>query len=245
LEERPVHGFTFLTNFAWQKTLSDARDPLEGDTGGYRAPYLPNFGIKADTERVDFDVRRVFHFSGTYDLPFGAGREFAGSAHGIEQALFGDWSTNFIATAQDGQPFTVSCAPATSAGSGCNANLVLGVNPYAKSSVAHFINLAAFQNPPAVTSIGQTDYSPLGGGPTQVSGPPYRRIDISFSKNFNFTRRISSQFRAEFFNITNTPNFALPASLSLTNATTFGQIVATRDAPNDPREIEFALKVYW
>jgi hypothetical protein len=245
LEQHALHGLTLLTNFAWQKTLTDARDPLEGDIGGYRAPFLPGFGIAADLARADFDVRRIFHFSGTYDLPYGAGRTFRSGAHGVEQAVLGGWSTNFIATAQDGQPFTVGCAIATSSSSGCNANLVSGVNPYAQSSVAHFVNAAAFSNPPAVTTIGQSSYAPLGGGPTQVSGPPFRRIDISFFKRFNFTERLYAEFRAEIFNITNTPNFSNPTTLNFNNTTSFGQITATRDSPNDPREIQFALKIYW
>jgi len=245
LEQRPAHGLTLLTNFAWQKTLTDARDPLSNTTGAYRAPFLPNFGIQADTERADFDVHRIFHMSGTYDLPFGAGRMFAAHAHGIEQLALGGWSTNFVATVQDGQPFTVGCSVTTAAGMGCNALLVKGQNPYASSSVAHFVNAAAFANPTAVTAIGQGDYSPLGGGPTQVSGPSYRRIDMAFFKRIHFTERFYSEFRAELFNITNTANFANPSTLNFSNTTNFGQISSTVDSPNDPREVQFALKLYW
>jgi hypothetical protein len=245
LEQRPAHGLTLLTNFAWQKILTTARDPLEGDIGSYRSPWLPGFGIGADLARADFDVRRIFHFSGTYDLPFGKGRDFGKSAHGIQQAVLGGWSTNFIATAQDGQPFTVACSITTSAGSGCNANVVSGVSPYQNSSVAHFVNAAAFSNPSPVTAVGQSSFAALGGSPTQVSGPPYRRIDLSLFKRFDFTERFYGEFRAEIFNITNTPNFSNPTSLNFANATSFGQITSTRDSPNDPREIQFALKIYW
>jgi hypothetical protein len=74
-------------------------------------------------------------------------------------------------------------------------------------------------------------------------------------KNFNFTERIYLQFRAEFFNLTNTPNFsppgfngngvtAAPGSLDYTSST-FGQITSTRDGQNDQREIQFALKLYF
>jgi len=245
LEQQPAHGLTLLTNFAWQKTLTDARDPLANTTGGYRAPFLPNFGIQADTERADFDIRRVFHLSGTYDLPFGAGRMFAPHARGIEQLTLGGWSTNFIATVQDGQPFTVPCSIHTAAGAGCNALLVHGKNPYASSSVAHFVSADAFTNPALVTAVGQSDYSPLGGGPTQVSGPPFRRLDLSFFKRFHFTDRFYSEFRTEIFNIFNTPNFANPTALNFSNTTNFGQVTSTIDAPNDPREVQFALKLYW
>lgn len=245
LEQRPAHGLTLLTNFAWQKTLTDARDPLSNTTGAYRAAFLPNFGIQADKERADFDVRRIFHVSGTYDIPFGAGRMLASNAHGIEQVLLGGWSTNFIATVQNGQPFTVPCSITTAAGLGCNALLVQGQNSYANSGVAHFLNVSAFANPSVATTVGQNDYSPLGGGPTQVSGPSYRRIDMAFFKQINFTERLYSEFRAEIFNITNTANFANPTALNFSNSTNFGQITSTVDSPNDPREVQFALKLYW
>lgn len=245
LEQRTTHGFTLLTNIAWQKTLTDARDPLENTTGSYRSPFLPNFGIQADQERADFDVRRIFHASGTYDLPFGKGRALASHARGAEQAIIGGWSSNFLATVQDGQPFTVTCSITTAAGSGCNALLVPSQNPYAGSSVSHFVNAAAFANPAVVATVGQSDYTPLGSKATQVSGPPFHRLDLAFFKRFDFTERSYAEFRGEIFNITNTPNFANPSSLNFSNTTSFGQITATRDSPNDPREVQFALKIYW
>lgn len=245
LEQRTAHGLSLLTNFAWQKTISDARDPLSNTTGGYRAPFLPNFGIRADSELADFNVRRIFHASGTYELPFGKGKLLASNARGVSQAIVGGWSMNFIGTVQDGQPFTVGCSVATSSGSGCNALLVQGQNPYAHSSVAHFVNAAGFANPAAVTTIGQSDYSPLGGKSTQVAGPPFHRLDLAFFKRIQFTERFYSEFRAELFNITNTPNFANPSALNFSNTTNFGQITSTVDSPNDPREVQFALKIYW
>ena len=245
LEQRPTHGLTLLTNFALQKTLTDARDPLEGTTGGYRAPFLPNFGIKADTEHADFDVHRIFHFSGTYEIPVGNGKTFLGQGHGLTQAVLGGWVTNFIATAEDGMPFTVGCSVTTASGLGCNALLVPGQHPYQASSVSHFVNATAFSNPGAATAIGQSDYSPLGGQPTQVTGPSYRRLDFSLVKQTNITKRVYTEFRAEFFNITNTANFANPSQLNISDTTSFGRITSTVDSPNDPRQIQLALKLYW
>ena len=245
LEKTFSHGLSLLADFTWQKTLTNARDPLENDIGGYRAPWLAGFGIRKDFALADFDVPRMFHVSGIYELPFGAGRRFASSARGLTGALIGGWSLNWIATVQDGQPFTVGCARATSTSFGCNALMVPGVNRYANSSVAHFINAAAFANPPAVTAVGQADYAPLGGAATQVTGPPFRRLDLSLFKRFSITERVYSEFRAEVFNLTNTANFANPGNLNFANLTNFGQITATRDSPNDPREIQFGLKLYW
>src|SRR5436189_225464 len=74
-------------------------------------------------------------------------------------------------------------------------------------------------------------------------------------KYFLLTERFTAQFRAEFFNILNHPNFnapgfggngvvSVPNSLNFTNSN-FGEIGSTRDAPYDPRQIQFALKLYF
>ena len=139
----------------------------------------------------------------------------------------------------------MACATTTAAGSGCNANLVPGVNPYKGSSVAHFLNAAAFSTPAPVTTIGQSDYSPLGSKPAQVSGPAFRRLDMSLFKQFQLFENFRAELRAEVFNVTNTANFALPGSLNYVSTGTFAQINATRDSPNDPREMQLAAKIYW
>jgi hypothetical protein len=108
-----------------------------------------------------------------------------------------------------------------------------------------------------------TGFAALGGGATQDVGPTFKRLDLSTFKDFQLSERFRLQFRAEFFNILNHPNFnapgfggngvvAVPGSLNFTpnsNGTfgsgTFGRIGSTRDAPYDPRQIQFALKLYY
>jgi len=95
----------------------------------------------------------------------------------------------------------------------------------------------------------------LGGQPSQVPGPGFRRLDLSLFKNFLLSERFRLEFRSEFFNIFNHPNFNAPgfggngvvAISGSTNFTssTFGEIGSTRDAPYDPRQIQFALKLYF
>ena len=193
------------------------RNSLENTIGGYRGAFINGAGIGIDWQRSDFDVKRVFHASSSYELPYGEGRSFGSNAHGIQQAALGGWMLNVIATLQDGQPFTIGCPTATGAGTGCNANLVSGVNPFANSSVTHFVNAAAFLNPPLVAAIGQSDLAPLGSRGSQLTGPAFRRLDASIFKRFNFGPRIYSEFRLEVFNTTNTANFANPSSLNFLN----------------------------
>ena len=153
---------------------------------------------------------------------------------------------SWILTEQDGQPLTIGCNPGTAAGLGCNALLVRGQNADGgRHNVNQWLNPAAFHNPSAVTTIGQADLTPLGGAPTQTIGPGFHRLDWSLFKEFRPSERTRMEFRAEFFNLTNHPNFAQPGSLNFTAPTTFAKITATRDNPNDPREIQMALKFYF
>ena len=78
-----------------------------------------------------------------------------------------------------------------------------------------------------------------------MTGPPYRRLDFSIFKSFPVTESTRFEFRAESFNLTNTPNFSLPSTLNYLDLVNFGKITSTRDAPNDARELQFALKFYW
>ena len=95
----------------------------------------------------------------------------------------------------------------------------------------------------------------LGPQPGQIPGPGFHRLDFSLFKNFQVTERISTQFRAEFFNIVNHPNFNAPGfggngvvaiggSGNYTDPH-FGEVGSTRDAPYDPRQIQFAFKLYY
>jgi hypothetical protein len=256
-ERRFSQGLSVLANFTWSKCRTDAVDVLNGTAlTGYRAPLLPGFGIQGDYGLCDFNIPKVFHLSGVYELPVGHGRQFLSHSGKAVDAVLGGWSTNWILTLQNGQPGTVPCAISTTSGFGCNAFLVPGQSVTAgPHNVNQWLNPAAFTSPPVATSIGQSDYSPLGGAPTQFLGPGFHRLDFSLFKSFQFTERTRLEFRSEFFNLTNTPNFsppgfggngvvAAPGSLDYTS-NSFGTINSTRDGQNDQREVQFALKFYW
>ena len=95
----------------------------------------------------------------------------------------------------------------------------------------------------------------LGSKPGQTVGPGFHRFDFSVFKRFPLTERFSMEFRSEFFNILNHPNFNAPnfggngvvaigGSGNYTDPH-FGEVGSTRDAPYDPRQIQFALKLYY
>jgi hypothetical protein len=243
VERRFSEGFSLLANYTYSKCLGNARDMLDNGIGSYRAPYVPGFGIAADYGLCDIDVRQIVHVSGIYELPFGKDKRFLTS--GPSAWVLGGWSANWIFFAQDGQPLTIPCSTTNAAGLGCNALVLRGENPYAgRHNAAQFLNPAAFANPPAATAASAT-VANLGGSPTQVTGPPFRRLNFSVVRQFPAFRETSFEFRAEVFNLTNTPNFGQPGNLTFTNTNTFASISATRDNPNDPRELQFSLKYYF
>jgi hypothetical protein len=140
-----------------------------------------------------------------------------------------------------GQAQTINCSLTTGEGTGCYA-LVVG-DPYeGAGTVNQFYNPAAFANPAPVATIGQQDFSPLGGKRSQVIGPGMRQLDLGFARQLQVGGNRRLEFRAEAFNVTNTPAFQLPTSLNFLDARNFASITTMRNAP---RQIQLGLKLYW
>ena len=149
--QRRYHsGLQFLLSYTLSDSKTNAGDSLSGGgVGGLRAPDVVGWDLENDIGLSGFHTKHALVFSGNYDLP-GKG------------ALLGGWRTNWVLSLYSGQAQTINCTPATGAGTGCYA-LVVG-DPYAGShNVDQFYNPAAFANPNPVATIGQTDFSPLGG----------------------------------------------------------------------------------
>ena len=277
LEQQYSNGITWLLTYTWSKTLSDAGDLLNGgSTGGLRAYNVPGLGPNFDYARADFDLRNVIHFSGGYELPFGKGKKYMNQG-GVANAILGGWATNWIVTLQGGQPINFTCHSSTTSGAGqCNDILLPGASPKLGKKITTqggyhgpfwVGNPAAFSQGcqlgagltpiagSAPNCVALNGAAALGSKPGQISGPGFHRFDFSLFKNFQINERFSLQFRSEFFNILNHPNFNAPnfggngvnsvgGSGDYTSAT-FGAIGSTRDAPFDPRQIQFAMKVYY
>lgn len=258
VEQRFANGLNFLFTYTWSKTMSDAGDLLNGGSvAGYRAPSVPGLGMAFDYGLADFDIRNVFHFSGGYELPFGKGKRFMTGASGAMDKVVGGWSINWSSTFQGGQPISIGCPSGTASGLGCGAlytgqPLKLGLHNDAHGLLSWYGNPGAFTQPAACT-VG--DSPACLGGVTQVPGPGFKRLDFSIFKDIPLNERFRLQFRAEIFNIANHPNFNAPnfggngvvaiSGSGNFNSSTFGEIGSTRDAPYDPRQIQFALKLYF
>jgi hypothetical protein len=229
-----------LIGYTLAQVRSDAGDSLSnGGAGGYRAPAI--VPIKYDTGLASFNIKHQFVGSGTYELPFGHRKQFLSNLNRAEEAVLGGWSMNSILTLDSGQPQTIYSQVNTGSGISAYADIVPGVKRY-RGGIGGFYNPAAFASPPVVQSIGQSDLSPLGGPATQVNGPGYKDFDFSLFKSFQVTERSHAEFRAEAFNLTNTPSFSLPSSTNYLDTTNFGKITSTR---SNARELQLAFKYYW
>ena len=229
VEKRFGNGLNFLAAYTWSKVLSDSQDLLNGFSGnGYRAPSVPGFGVHGDYSLANFDVRNVFHFTGSYELPFGRGKQFMGQSSGVANVVVGGWSIVWATTLQGGQPMKLDCPTTTTSGTSCTDTLLPGQNPTPGLHIAAngnpvWLNPAAFTQPCVLGAgdlpiagtpagcVPATGFGALGGLlRTTVPGPGFHRLDFSIFKDFQLNERFKLQFRTEMFNIFNHPNFNQP-----------------------------------
>ena len=228
-QRRYHRGLQFLLSYTLSDSKTNAGDSLSnGFVGNLRAPDVAGWDLANDIGLSSIHTKQAFVFSGNYDLP-GKG------------AILGGWRTNWVLSMYSGQAQTINCSVASGSGTGCYA-LVVG-DPYAGShNVDQFYNPAAFADPKPVATIGQTDFSPLGGTRSQVTGPPMRQLDMGVARQLRIQGERQFEIRVEVFNVTNTAAFNLPGSLNFLDARNFASITTMR---NTPRQVQLGAKLYW
>jgi hypothetical protein len=252
-------------------------------SGPFRALGVPGLGPRFDWGPANFDVRNVIHFSGGYQLPFGKGMKYMNQG-GFANTLLGGWAMNWIVTAQGGPPLDFGCPTSVTSGTGCRTVLVKGQDqkrgiktktidgaprPFWLNNPSAFnqpcqLYVPDPQGAPTIVApktdsptgcLPLTGAAALGSKPGNSVGPGIHRFDYSVFKKFQFNERVSTEFRAEFFNIFNHPNFnppnfggngvvAIGGSGNYSDPH-FGEVGSTRFNPYDPRQIQFALKLYY
>ena len=173
--------------------------------------------------------------SGVWELPFGKGKGWLNDS-GFLTKLLGGWQTNGIFTAMTGLPFTVTA-------SGTSLNMP-GTTQFA-DQVSGQVKTLGGTGPSAVwfdpTAFAPVTQVRLGNSSrNEMRGPGLVNLDSSLFRTFSITERIRLQFRAEAFNLTNTPHWALPAANissvtyngngSISNLGGFGSITNTDSA---------------
>jgi hypothetical protein len=171
--------------------------------------------------------------SWSYELPFGRKRKFGRDLPGLPNVWFGGWQVNGIASVSSGSPFPISLNTPVSGSNGFTErpNRVSGgALPRDRRSVERYFDLNAF-TAPAQFTFGNA-------GRNILRAPGQVNFDFSALKDFALTERLVLQYRAEFFNLFNTPQLGLPNGAI--GAPSAGSISST--ASNN-RQIQMALKL--
>jgi hypothetical protein len=214
-------------------TLSKAIDGQEGTVpGGYQFP-MDAQNLALEHAAASFDRTHRFTGSWVCDIPVGRGRRFLGNAAKPVNFVLGGWQVNGIVTIATGSPFGLSLATPVSGSNGFTERpnrIGNGTLPRDQRSVSRWFDTTAFTIPP-VGVFGNA-------GRNIVRGPGQSTVDGSALKDFRLTERFNLQYRAEFFNILNKPQFGLPNGV--VGAPAYGTITST--AGNN-RQIQMALKL--
>ncbi|HEY7305009.1 MAG TPA: carboxypeptidase regulatory-like domain-containing protein [Bryobacteraceae bacterium] len=232
VEKRYSAGLQFVASYTYGHALADTGTTLSGSNGFYQKD---NTNIRSSYSSAAWDIRHNFTFGFNYDIPFGRGKQYGSNMNAVLNAIAGDWHLNGIATFHTGNPYTLRANGCIGVWAGCSPDLVSGTDPNGAPPggrrAAEWFNTANVAAPTPLTegSLGlQTNYS-----------PPTRTVDFSIFKDFPFTERWRLQFRAETFNLANTPQFGTPDN-TLGNST-FGQVTSTQIGTE--RHIQFALRL--
>ncbi|ACO33336.1 MULTISPECIES: TonB-dependent receptor [Acidobacterium] len=217
LSQRAWHGLTYTLNYTWSKEIDNA--------GNFRSGYaIPASaiatGVAWKQDRIDRSLGageqpQIFHFFGTYNLPFGQGK--IGNSSRAVRWLAGNWALSWIASYGSGTPLEITSSnctavgqatcypdynPAFSGSARINGGWGHGITHSNAGSIS-FINAAAFNKAPGINHIGDVSRT----APYNLFGPGGYDIDAGVRRTFPITNHVNFVFDAEAFNVTNTVTF--------------------------------------
>jgi hypothetical protein len=184
------------------------------------------------------NIPHMFQLGYMYELPFGKGKKWATS--GVSGAILGDWQFNGLFAAYAGRQYMLSAS---------GAALNMPGNAQTPDQVKTTVDKIGLVGDDGTWFDTTAFARPTGArfgtvGRNTMRGPGVVNADLSLFRTFKFTERISLQFRAESFNLSNTPHFANPTGNA--NSSNFGKILATQsaaDAVGRSREMRFGLRL--
>lgn len=232
LQQRLTAGLSLLGAYTFGKSIDNASG-IFSSSGDPNYPQN-SFNMAAERGRSGFDVRHRFSLSYSYELPFGKNQK------GAAKALLDGWQTYGVITLQTGRPFTVALLPEFDNSNTGISNLgflgndrpnLTGQARLDNPTVERWFNTAAF----AVPRFGSFG----NAGRNIVDGDGYQNVNFSLLKNTSIREKATVQFRAEFFNLFNHPNFGLPDNF--VGSPSFGRVLSAES----PRRIQFGVKLIY
>jgi hypothetical protein len=250
------HGIYALLGYTWARNFdSGLTDGLGTNVGAIFWP-LPGTQ-KLDWGLSQLNVNDTFTASILYDLPVGKGKRYGSNWGGVANAILGNWQVNLIQRAESGFPlFVVDSA---------NTGPTFGAAPAPGNTGTYLnYNFFSFNRPDLIgdpngphcmpntvfntCAFGHAIAGELGTAPrAPVYGPRFVNTDFSILKDLpiSFREGMKLQFRAEFFNLFNHPQFYMggigdTGQQDINSPSSFGVINQTL---NNPRLIQFALRL--
>jgi Carboxypeptidase regulatory-like domain len=251
-QKRYSGGLNFQAAYTFSKCMTD-NSGYYGTWGGTQGvpanPYYQNlYDPRADYAPCYFDAKHVLSSYATYEIPFGRGKRFGHDANGVVNAVAGGWSVAPIISLRTGFPlalynFTNDPSNTNSRGArpncGSGAGRVFGRRNAFDASTGAYLGYQWFD--PTPYSL-PTNAEGFGNCPAQgpVRGPGYADVDLSVQKNFTITENVRLQFRADFLNTFNRVNLNTDCCF-----TAVGAGMGIISSAQEPRNIQFALKLYY
>lgn len=230
------YGIYALIGYTYSRNYDNGYSDGIGTSLGATYFPLPNWQ-SLDWALSQVNLDQDFTASIVYQLPFGQGKHFGNDWSGPLNVVAGGWEVAVIQKATTGFPiFIVDSANTSGVNFENNGNSLMRPDQtcgakLSNATLAQWFNTTCFAQP----SAGE-----LGdAGRTPVTGPNFVNTDFSLIKHFQLPREgMGLDFRSEFFNLFNHPQFGLP-SADFNSAGTFGKITST---VNNARLIQFGLK---
>jgi len=229
-EKRMSHAISWIANYSHSKLIDQASSVFDasiitGPTANFPAADSYNRALERDVSTGD--MPNVFALGAIYELP---SCKTCGDRLG---KLLNGWKLSAMVSLESGLPLAVTQITNFNAFAGFGTQRPNRISnpdlPASQRSTAKWFDTNAFVTAPIFT-IGNSSRNP-------VRGPAYRNADIALIKQTKVSERTSVEFRAEAFNVTNTPPLGAP-NVVLGNSA-FGSI----NSAGDPRVIQFGLKV--
>jgi hypothetical protein len=247
IERRFSHGLSLLANY----TISHATDSggagisTYGNQANTRA--MNTYNLKAEHGLSSLDIPEKLVISANYEIPVGSGKALNIRNRFLNKVI-GGWQTNGILILRSGLATDVTTAALPPVFGTINRpDRVLG-QPLlvANPGFDQYFNPAAFAIPPTVPNYKGAPIQTFGNASRMVlRGPGQRNLDFSVFKDFFIREKKRVEFRAESFNLSNTPTFNLssPTSAALTvgNAS-FGKLTSSQSVG---RQLQGGLKFVW